>query len=758
MTLSLASRQFAARGSLWPLAPLLPVGSAAAAGGLAFHPLFGYQPLIKPVAIATLIPLFLAGVPAAAHRRIPIAAYQVISAGLWLLSASVVLFAGTTGSALSGAALSAAGKGAVNGWAQLLNITLPAPPRPELLVVPFTLTWIAVAVGAELALRARVVLAPMLPPLVAFIIALAFSVPGSGSNTPEAVAFTLSALAAVLLRGPGRVTVLLPASTSAHPVETAGTGWSRDTYRGRRFRAGLGAIAVTLAITGLATVAGLGALSQRTAVDPRQYWSVPVRQVAQLNPLSQVAGWLAQPGQYLFQAQPGTAANWQIAVLDQFDGQQWMSSAQFTPAGLGVPWPSGAQHGQPARTDLLVGGLGGVLIPTAGRPVGVENPGLSVDTNTGMLLSSSQLRPGMDFTVSSEPVPSLPAASLASLSPAAGPRMAQDLALPENLPTGLYELAASATDTGTATSAFQKATLIERYLRRYFTNDPKSSAGAAIGDLQQFLTSQTGTTVQFAEAFTLAARILRLPSRLVVGFTRGSREGTSQTYRVQGGDVLVWSEVDLARAGWIPFFPTPKPSPQPKHTRGVAVPAGAAGQAGAPPRASRVTPRSVPHGSPARAPASLTRQLLVWIAWALVAVTVLGHAVLIFLAPRIRRHRRRTRGTPEQRITGAWLDLLEQLTDMGTRPFPGDTNSAVANRAAQASGQRGVDVLTQLSGLMTTTLFNPRGSASEVSAATAWRYRDATRAALRDAATVNRRLRVRAIAHAGIRLIRGNRR
>ena len=90
--------------------------------------------------------------------------------------------------------------------------------------------------------------------------------------------------------------------------------------------------------------------------------------------------------------------------------------------------------------------------------------------------------------------------------------MAQDLALPENLPTGLYELAASATDTGTATSAFQKATLIERYLRRYFTNDPKSSAGAAIGGIQQFLTSQTGTTVQFAEAFTLAARILRLPA------------------------------------------------------------------------------------------------------------------------------------------------------------------------------------------------------------------------------------------------------
>jgi hypothetical protein len=760
VTLSLAPRQFAARGSLWPLARLLPVGIAGAAGGLAFHPLFGYQPLIKPVAIATLVPLILAGVPAAAHRRIPIAAYQVISVGLWLLSASVVLFAGTATFALSSAAFTAVGKGAVNGWAQLLNITLPAPPQPELLVVPFTLTWIAVAVGAEVIVRARVVLAPLLPPLVAFIIALAFSVPGSASDTPEAVVFTLAGLAAALLRGPRQVAVLLPDSTSAHLVETAGTGWRWGTYGGRGFRVGLCAVAVSLAITGLATVTGLDALSHRTAVDPRQYWSVPVKQVAQLNPLSQVAGWLAQPGQYLFQGEPGTAANWQIAVLDQFDGEQWTSAAQFTPAGLGVPWPSGAQPGQPVRTDLRVGGLSGVLIPTAGRPVGVENPGLSVDTNSGMLLSSSQLRPGMDFTVSSEPVPSLPAASLAALSAAAGSGTAQDLGLPENLPAGLYELAAAATDTGTPTSAFQKARLIERYLLRNFTNDPKTSAGAAVGDLQQFLTSQTGTTVQFAEAFTLAARILRLPSRLVVGFTRGSRAGTSQAYRVQGGDVLVWSEVDFARAGWIPFFPTPTPTPTPqsKHASGATVPAGAAGQAGAPPRASRVTPRSIPHASPARAPASSRRQLLLWIAWTLVAVGVLCHAALIFLAPRIRRHRRQARGTPEQRITGAWLDLLEQLAGLGTRPFPGDTNSAITNQATQASGQRGMHELTQLSTLVTTTLFDPAGSASEASAATAWRYRDATRAALRDAATVNRRLRVRAIAHGGTRLLRGNRR
>ena len=241
MTLSLAPRQFAARGSLWPLAPLLPVGIAGARGRAGLHPLFGYQPLIKPVAIATLIPLFLAGVPAAAHRRIPIAAYQVISAGLWLLSASVVLFAGTTGSALSGAAFSAAGKGAVNGWAQLLNITLPAPPRPELLVVPFTLTWIAVAVGAELALRARVVLAPMLPPLVAFIIALAFLCPVRDRTHPRRSPHPVR-VAAVPLRGPGPVLapprqhLRSPGRDSWDGLEPGYLPWTAFPCRSRRDR------------------------------------------------------------------------------------------------------------------------------------------------------------------------------------------------------------------------------------------------------------------------------------------------------------------------------------------------------------------------------------------------------------------------------------------------------------------------------------------------------------------------------------------
>jgi transglutaminase-like putative cysteine protease len=751
-------RQFAARDSLLPLARLLPVAVAGIASGLAFHPLFGYQPVIKPVVTATLIPLLLAAVPAAVGRRIPLAAYQVISAGLWLLTADLMLFAGAPGSALSGVTLSAVGAGAVNGWAQLLTIALPAPPQPGLLVIPFTLTWVAVTAGAELVLRTRVVVAAMLPALVALAVALAFSVPGSGSNLPEGVVFTGSALGALLLENARRGATAPPASASADLGEPAQTDRIQRIDRGRRLRVGFAAVASMLAVTVLAAVAAPAALSGRAAADPRSYWPVPVRPVAQLDPLNQVAGWLARPGQPLFLAQSGSSEPWQFAVLDQYDGEQWTSSDRFTPLGVGPIWPAGAGQGAVVHADLRITGLNGSLIPTAGRPVSVDNPGLSVDTSTGMLLSDSQLRSGTEFAVNSMPTTNWPAADLAGLTAASGPATAADLRLPGKLPTALYALPVSALKTGTAGSAYQEAALLEQYLLRNFANDPKSPAGAAVGDLEQFLTSRTGTTVQFAEAFTLAARILRLPSRLMVGFTAGSRAGGTRAHRIDGGDVLVWSEVDFTGVGWLPFFPTPKPSSKSTHPPDGPALGETAAEADAMAAALQIKPRPVVgEPNPGRVPAPSSSRLLLWVAFTLVVVAALAHAALFFLAPRIRRHRRRTRGTPEQRVAEAWRDLIEQLARMREKPLPGDSNSAIANRAIRASGQRGMRGAAQLSQLVTAAQFDPSASVSDTTAADAWRYRDAIRVALRDAAAENRRLRVRSVARFGSRLLGGHR-
>jgi hypothetical protein len=376
-----------------------------------------------------------------------------------------------------------------------------------------------------------------------------------------------------------------------------------------------------------------------------------------------------------------------------------------------------------------------------------------------MLLSDSQIRSRTEFSVNSMPTTNWPAADLAGLTAAIGPATAADLRLPGNLPMALYALPISALKTGTADSAYQEAALLEQYLLRNFANDPKSSAGAAVGDLEQFLKSRTGTTVQFAEAFTLAARILRMPSRLMVGFTAGSRAGGSRAYRIDGGDVLVWSEVDFTGVGWIPFFPTPKPSSKSTHTPDGPALGETAAEAGAMAQALQIKPRPVVGGpNRARVPAPPPWRPLLWIAFTLVVVAALAHAALFFLAPRIRRYRRRTRGTLEHRIAGAWRDLIEQLARMGEKPLPGDSNSAIANRAIRASGQRGTRGAAQLSRLVTATQFDPAASVSEATAADAWRYLDAIRVALRDAAAENRRLRVRSVARVGSRLLGGQRR
>jgi hypothetical protein len=125
-----------------------------------------------------------------------------------------------------------------------------------------------------------------------------------------------------------------------------------------------------------------------------------------------------------------------------------------------------------------------------------------------------------------------------------------------------------------------------------------------------------------------------------------------------------------------------------------------------------------------------------------VATACLGYLVAVLLVPSLRRLRRRTRGTADERILGSWHDLLDQLADMGKAPSPGATNSDVAHVAIRASGRVSVPAVTSLAELATHALFAP-SSSTEAQVDSAWRYCDETRAVLRRATPVRRRVRAR---------------
>src|SRR4030095_6000055 len=96
---------------------------------------------------------------------------------LAVLLGVLLLTSGTAANQLPAAILDAV----VDGWAKLLDVTLPAPADRALLPVPVVLTWLAAAAAAEVVARTQAVLLPALPPLLAFRVSPALGVSGNGS-------------------------------------------------------------------------------------------------------------------------------------------------------------------------------------------------------------------------------------------------------------------------------------------------------------------------------------------------------------------------------------------------------------------------------------------------------------------------------------------------------------------------------------------------------------------------------------------------
>src|SRR5262249_25119311 len=157
--------------------------------------------------------------------------------------------------------------------------------------------------------------------------------------------------------------------------------------------------------------------------------------------------------------------------LDTFNGQRWTSSSRFTPVGLGLPSLPGTGPTRTVTAHFRIRQLDGSLVPTASWPVVIRGSQLSADPGTGMLVSDAPLRRGMSYSLVSDVSFGLQPSMLAGLPAARGPGSDHDLKLTPGIRTAVHGLADSAMKTGVAASAFQRAVLLERYLRDGFSND-----------------------------------------------------------------------------------------------------------------------------------------------------------------------------------------------------------------------------------------------------------------------------------------------
>ena len=588
--------------------------------------------------------------------------------------------------------------GVALGWKQLLTITLPVGDYQALLVPAFLVLFASTLVAVTVAMRARLPELAVLPPVLAFLVAIAFG----PDEVPWPVPLALGLLVAVLVylvthrwrRRRAAIRALARATPDAdgRPLETAG-----DAVLAVR-----GVVAGGL-ILAVAAAAAVGASAVVPVSGPRDVLRTTVEQP--FDPRD-YASPLAGFRRYLLDDRVDTALlrvtglpdgqRLRIATLDSYDGVVYavgsatIDSASGTFVRIPQSVDQGDLAGQRVSVEIEVGGYRGVWVPTAGAFESIAFGGdeaaslsdrfyYNETSDTAAVLDG--LTQGDSYRLEAI-LPDQPSGeSLRGVSPgdADVPRLA---VIPDELALYLEERVRSLTAPGERLVAMLDALRAEGYISHGIDEgEPPSRSGHGADRIAELVTSarMIGDAEQYAVAAALMARQLGFPARVVFGF---APEGDV----VLGEDVTAWIEVDTAQYGWVAIDPVPEerpiPEDEPEEQNQIARPPSIV-----PPPPDR--PESQTEQTPPDSTQDESDQVdpvleaLLGVARVVgVSLLVLGVLVapfLVVVAAKARRRRlRRTAPTTVERISGGWDEFADAVVDHGFTPPPAATRSELA--------------------------------------------------------------------------------
>jgi transglutaminase-like putative cysteine protease len=626
------------------------------------------------VLLAAVVVLFVAGVPLAIPGR-AIAGVLPSWEGLVDLAAAIVF-----------------------GWKQLLTITLPVGDYQALLVPAFVLLYASTLVAVTIATRARFPELAVIPPIIVFLVAIAFGPDEALWPVPLALGLLAAVLVFLVLqrwrRRRAAISTLARSTPDAdgRPLETAG-----DAVLGIRTIVAGGLILAVAAASSIGVSAALPVTGERdvlrTAVvqpfDPRDYAS-PLAGFRRYLRDDRVDAVLLR-----VEGLPDDA-RLRIATLDSYDGVVYaVGSATIDSAsGTFVRIPQSVDQsevdGDPVAVDVEVVGYSGVWVPTVGafesivfsgsRPVTLTDAFYYNDTS-GTAAVLGGLSSGDTYRLEAV-LPDQPTASeLSDVTPGSAdvPRIAE---LPEELALYLEERVRALTDPGARLAAMLEALRTDGYISHGLDEDePPSRSGHAADRLVELVTASRmiGDAEQYAVAAALMARQLGFPARVVFGFAPD--DGV-----VRGDDITAWIEVDTAQYGWVTIDPVPEerpiPEEEPEEDSQVARPPSIV-----PPPPDRPDPQAEQNApdSTQEEPDVLDPLLVVLLAVAravgislIVLAIVLAPFLLVVVAKARRRRLRRTASTVVQRIRGGWDEFADAVIDHGYDAPPAATRSELA--------------------------------------------------------------------------------
>lgn len=691
----------------------LAAAIVCAAGAWAWSRLLGPIPTATRIIPSVLLVALAGWWGTAGGRRVTRGIGTLVALGMTFLC-GLVLGAMTLDSSNGTAGPSSFFKGVIEGLGILLTSPVPAPADAETVTAAIIFSGYLTAIACVL-VWTRAPATCLIPGFLLFLGATSLSQGSVESALPSGIIFSFACLLML---------AIVPKSGHRGAI-TDGVEFAepeREHSPGRHiFRATVAISLVAIVFVGyqLALASGLG--TSRPPFDPHR--SGDYRPKTDVNTVNQVQLWqtVAQDEKEPIMTVKGkdlTSAVW-WATSEAYNGSEWFSRKSYDNAGTSIPY-SGARRNLTRSVSASVAtssSLDGPWLPTVHCATTLT--GLPIRANSECdVVSRSNVAAEAKYSFTSA---TLAPSSMAALINAGNAdwRLATVASeLPIGFPAGLAAFADEHMDSND--KPFERLLSLASALgeSEFSVSDMDTYNAFSYQTIDSLVvSSHRGSQAQYATAFALMARYKGFSARLAAGFRLPSPSGGAITSR----QAMVWPEVKMTQAGWVPFAPGP-----------------AAVRVGVPvPKAYKPTPAPAPKPKPTppapKPPAPPVEQSGISgiVMTAVVAAAALFGWIIFVALWRSRQRRRLERAptaSPPRFGPWSWVIAVRLHERLPVPLSPGSTmrgeplmspqptrrglRRSTAPTSAPTAGEQPTQALVELAGLAQPALYGPNGAQS----------------------------------------------
>lgn len=392
-----------------------------------------------------------------------------------------------------------------------------------------------------------------------------------------------------------------------------------------------------------------------------------------------------------------------MATLSTFTGRTWRPDSSWGSQQTGTDAEHAAEQ-QRQRITITAGALTTARIPVpylTDRVGGTSRPVTLSRANRTARLTLGGSIARQTWTASYREQDYTREELIESSDNTADPVGEEFLTLPAKVPASIG--AAARRHTAGLTSDYEKIEALQDWLRSDFTYSTTAPVaenydGTGLDVIAKFLKVKKGYCVHFASTLAVMARILGIPSRIVVGYAPAQDTTLidgKRVYLTRADELHAWTEVHLGSAGWVQFDATP----------GVGAATDVTAQqdeSTAPttaPQSEQVPTPEATSSAPAEQDPTTTSTettdndaVLRWFDRLAVVAVVAAVLALPLSVRRIRRRRRWRRGRRD--IEPLWAEVLDTSADLFGTEVPRSATPAEA--ADRLSGSDRSPAMTAL--------------------------------------------------------------